>query len=161
MSSDRSLLLAGAILAAMLITVGWPTWQNLSGLWVFSTTYQGRGIALSDLFTVEIAALLVLTTIYAQSSTGTGSTSVIRRFAVLAVLILAQLMLSLFAAGFLVHQDAAWYQILRGQNEIMPATAVIVMACYPGYLLFGGGAYLYAKNTCQNSRTACVYRSWY
>ncbi len=64
------------------------------------------------------------------------------------VMLLWMLLLVFFVyvgGGFLAHQDASWHQLAHSDDEVMPAQMIIYLFLYPGYMVIGGIAWLYAK----------------
>ncbi|GEM_PF-3502838 len=148
MHIDRFFILFCFILFAMLMIIWLPSFSNLGELIVFAREKSFFGISLSSLFVAELSFLLavwLVLTSYRKPDKEKVSLVCIKRHLILTSWFLGQVVVVFLAAGFLVHQDASWYQMAHGANEIMPAQSAILLICYPGYLLFGGGGYFYAR----------------
>jgi methane/ammonia monooxygenase subunit C len=63
----------------------------------------------------------------------------------LAAWLLVYLYAVLWTANLFAQQDTSWYQTVVGDSEFVPLQTVILFLAMPAYLLFGGGAWLYAK----------------
>jgi hypothetical protein len=133
----------------LLLFIIWvPTFSNLGDLFTYAEGESIKGISLLQLFQAELLLMLSVGVILfnfnkvKQQTDGDGR---VRRHLVLFVWITGQVFVGFIAGGFLVHQDASWYEVMADDNVIMPAQAIILLVCYPAYLFFGGGAYLYTK----------------
>jgi len=146
--SNKWLPLSFVVLFAMLGAIWIPSFSNLGGLFAYAEVAQYQGVSLSAFFQAELIILLVVWSVlisYSKDKDAICGDMYVRRHLIFIVFIVGQVFVGFFAGGFLVHQDASWYQIVRDSNEIMPAQAVILLICYPMYLFFGVGAFLYAK----------------
>ncbi|ORU92139.1 MAG: hypothetical protein A6F72_04220 [Cycloclasticus sp. symbiont of Poecilosclerida sp. N] len=147
MAFNKNLLLTFFVLCCMLLLLWWPSFSTLGDLFGYAEKAEYKGVSLLDFFKAE---LLVLVTVwgflisYKQNRVDDGDRLVVKHI-ILMVFIIGQVFMGFFAGGFLVHQDVSWYQVVHESSEVMPSQAVILLICYPLYLFFGGGAYLYAK----------------
>ncbi|HIG79182.1 MAG TPA: hypothetical protein EYQ47_04160, partial [Cycloclasticus sp.] len=109
---------------------------------------QYKGVSLLDFFKAEVLVLVTVWIVLISYKSGErrveGDDYVVRHL-ILIMFIIGQVFMGFFAGGFLVHQDASWYQVIHENNEIMPSQAIILLICYPLYLFFGGSAFIYAK----------------
>ncbi|MEO1888920.1 MAG: methane monooxygenase/ammonia monooxygenase subunit C [Cycloclasticus sp.] len=148
MVSNKKLPLVFVILFCMLSVIWWPSFANLGDLFGYAEKAQFKGVTLLDFFKAEIVVLVtVWAVLISYKNTGNkveGDQYVIRHL-ILIMFIIGQVFMGFFAGGFLVHQDASWYQVIHENSEIMPSQAIILLICYPLYLFFGGSAFIYAK----------------
>ncbi|PCH83707.1 MAG: hypothetical protein COB26_08815 [Piscirickettsiaceae bacterium] len=148
MISNKYLPIAFVVLFIMLGVIWWPSFSNLGDLFGYAATSEYKDVSLLDFFKAE---LLILVTVWVVLISYRGKGVVVdgnrhvKRHFILVLLVVAQVFIGFFAGGFLVHQDASWYQVIHGANEVMPAQAIILLICYPLYLFFGGSAFIYAK----------------
>ncbi|HIF18113.1 MAG TPA: hypothetical protein EYG50_07465 [Cycloclasticus sp.] len=148
MVSNKKLPLAFVILFCMLSVIWWPSFANLGDLFGYAEKAQYKGVSLLDFF---IAELLVIATVwivlitYSAGSKRLDGDAYVMMYLILIMFIIGQVFIGFFAGGFLVHQDASWYQVIHENSEIMPSQAIILLICYPLYLFFGGSAFIYAK----------------
>lgn len=148
MHIDKFLIIICFILFTMLMVIWLPSFSNLGNLIAFTEKENLFGISLANFFLTELFVLLTVWMIllsYRKPNKEMIGLAYAKRHLILTSWFLGQVLVVFLAAGFLVHQDASWFQMTHSSNEIMPAQIAILLVCYPGYLLFGGSAYLYAK----------------
>jgi len=125
-----------------------PSFSALGSLFLYAESAQLYEFSLLSFFQVELVFMcffwLVLRGYSSHSEILEGDVYV-RRHIFLMFFIAGQVIVGVVAGGFLVHQDAVWHQVIRAEDEIMPAQAIILLVCYPMYLFFGGSAFLYAR----------------
>lgn len=148
MVSNKFLPIAFVVLFFMLGVIWWPSFINLGDLFGYAAKSDYKGVSLLDFFKAELFILVtVWVVLFSYRGKGVvvdGNLHVKRHF-ILVLFIIGQVFMGFFAGGFLVHQDASWYQVIHEANEVMPSQAVILLICYPLYLFFGGSAFIYAR----------------
>jgi len=133
---------------SMLAVILLPSFSNLGDLISYAVKEDYKGISLMAFLKAE---LIITVTVWGVLLSYKGrreridGDAHVKRHLVLIVFILGQVFMGFFAGGILVHQDASWYQVVHESSEVMPSQAVILLICYPLYLFFGGGAYIYAR----------------
>jgi methane/ammonia monooxygenase subunit C len=148
MVSNKFLPIAFVILFFMLGVIWWPSFSNLGDLFGYAESAQYKGVSLLDFFKAELLVLITVWVVlisYKKDAKIIDGDRYVRRFLILIMFVIGQVFMGFFAGGFLVHQDASWYQVIHGANEVMPSQAIILLVCYPLYLFFGGSAFIYAK----------------
>jgi hypothetical protein len=148
MVSNKMLPLAFVILFFMLGVIWWPSFSNLGDLFGYAEKAQYKGVSLLDFFKAEVLVLVTVWIVlisYKSAERRVEGDDYVVRHLILIMFIIGQVFMGFFAGGFLVHQDASWYQVIHENNEIMPSQAIILLICYPLYLFFGGSAFIYAK----------------
>ena len=146
--SSTKVVVAFVILFLMLGIIWWPTFTNLGDLFTYAENAQYQGVSLLNFFKAELIILITIWVYlisYKKSKDPIDGDSYVRKHLLLISLIIGQVFMGFFAGGFLVHQDAAWFQLIHGADDVMPAQAVILLVCYPLYLFFGGNATLYTS----------------
>ena len=125
-----------------------PSFSALGGLFLYAENAQFYGVSLLAFFQAELVFMCVFWLVlirYSRRSEILEGDVYVKRHIFLMLFIAGEVLVGVVAGGFLVHQDAAWYQVIRAEDEIMPAQAIILLVCYPMYLFFGGSAFLYAR----------------
>ncbi|PCI19682.1 MAG: hypothetical protein COB62_05325 [Piscirickettsiaceae bacterium] len=148
MISNKSLPIAFVVLFLMLGVIWWPSYSNLGDLFGYAENADYKGVTLLHFFKAELLVLLIVWAYlmsYKKGNRTTDGNKYVRQHLILMMFVIGQVFMGFFAGGFLVHQDASWYQVIHGANEVMPSQAVILLICYPLYLFFGGGAYIYTR----------------
>ena len=148
MVPNKLLPLAFVVFFSLLAIILLPSFSNLGDILGYAVKEEYKGIALMTFLKAELIIIVtvwgILLTFKEPQEIVDGDAHV-KRHLVLIVFIVGQVFMGFFAGGILVHQDASWYQVLHDSAEVMPSQAVILLICYPLYLFFGGGAYLYAR----------------
>lgn len=152
MSSNKMLLAVCVVLFLMLSAIWVPSFISLGDLFSYAEKAKYHNISLLNFFKAELLVLSVVWVIlmsYSKRKDTINGDAYVRRHLILIAFIIAQVFVGFVAGGFLVHQDASWYQVVHGANEVMPAQAIILLICYTVYLFFGGSAFVYAKTRLQ------------
>ncbi|ORU90029.1 MAG: hypothetical protein A6F71_03440 [Cycloclasticus sp. symbiont of Poecilosclerida sp. M] len=148
LSSSKSFLIACATMFGMLLIIWWPSFMYLGDLFGYAQEESIQGVSLLDFFKAELLIMLVVGVVllnYKKVRQVTDGMGRVNRHLVLFVWVSGQVIVGFVAGGFLAHQDTPWYQAVGEAGGIMPAQAIILLVCYPAYLFFGGGAYIYTK----------------
>ncbi|PHS72615.1 MAG: hypothetical protein COB22_04585 [Cycloclasticus sp.] len=148
MVSENKLPLAVVFLFLMLGVIWWPSFSNLGDLFGYAAKAEYKGVSLLNFFRAELVVLVTVWAVlisYKEQNDMVDGNAYVTRFLILVMFVIGQVFMGFFAGGFLVHQDASWYQVIHEANEVMPSQAVILLVCYPLYLFFGGSAFIYAK----------------
>lgn len=146
--SKRKFQLVFVVMFVMLGVIWVPSFTKLGDIFSYAELATYHGVSLLHLFVAELVILVAVWWVlisYSKTDEAISGDVYLRRHLILIMFIVGQVFVGFVAGGFLVHQDASWYQVVRGADEIMPAQAIILLICYPMYLFFGGSAYLYAK----------------
>jgi len=133
-----------ALLAAVLV----PSFLSLGDLFAYAELTQYMGVSLLVIFQAELLVTVLVwlvLIVYLKANKAGGTDAYVRRHFVFIAFIAGQIVVACIAGGFLAHQDASWYQLVRNTDEVMPAQAIILLVCYPLYLFFGVGAFIYVK----------------
>lgn len=148
MHFNKYTIIVSSVLFVMLMIIWLPSFSNLGELIVLAKKESFFGISITSIFLAEVVVSLAVWRIllsYRRLNSKEITLTHAKRHLILNLWYLGQILVVFLAAGFLVHQDASWYQLAHESNEIIPAQVLILIVCYPGYIFFGGGAYLYAK----------------
>lgn len=146
--SNKMLLVAFVVLFLMLSVILIPSFSNLGDLFAYAENATFHNVSLLTLFKAEWVVLLVAWVVlgcFPRNDEAVDANAYVRRHLTFIMFVIGQVFVGVVAGGFLVHQDASWNQVVRGADEIMPAQAIILLICYPMYLFFGGGAFIYVK----------------
>jgi len=146
--SKKIQLTACVALFLMLGAIWVPSFLSLGDLFSYAEKAKYHNVSLLNIFKAELLVLSVVWVFlmsYSKSKETIEGDVYVRRHLILVAFIIAQVFVGFVAGGFLVHQDASWYQVVHGASDVMPAQAIILLICYPMYLFFGGSAFVYAK----------------
>jgi len=146
--SNKMLPLAFVVLFLMLSVIWIPSFSNLGNLFAYAENATYHNVSLLSFFKAELVILVVVWLVlgsYSKKEEVVEGNAYVRRYLIFIMFVIGQVFVGLVAGGFLVHQDASWYQVVQGADEVMPAQAIILLVCYPMYLFFGGGAFIYVK----------------
>ena len=145
----NKVLPAGCVILFLMLGAIWaPSFLSLGDLFSYAERAKYHNISLLSFFKAELLVSSVVWVIlmsYSKRKETINGDAYVRRHLILMAFIIAQVFVGFVAGGFLVHQDASWYQVVHAANEVMPAQAIILLICYPMYLFFGGSAFVYAK----------------
>ncbi|MBL4744430.1 MAG: hypothetical protein JKX87_07370 [Cycloclasticus sp.] len=148
MIDNKMLPISFVVLFVMLGLIWRPSFSNLGDLFGYAESAKYKGVSLLDFFKAELVIIVTVWTVlltYKRRGVITDGDYLVKKQIMLVVFVIGQVFMGFFAGGFLVHQDASWYQVLHENSEIMPAQAIILLICYPSYIFFGGSAAIYAK----------------
>jgi len=146
--SNKMLPVVFIILFLMLGVIWVPSFLSLGDLFLYAEKAKYHNISMLSVFKAELVVIIVVWLVlisYSKKAERIDGDTYVRRHLILVMFYLGQVFVGSLAGGFLVHQDASWYEVLHNSNEVMPAQAIILLICYPMYLFWGGSAFLYAK----------------
>jgi hypothetical protein len=139
---------AFVILFVMLGVIWVPSFLSLGDLFSYAEKATYHNVSLLSIFQAELLVISIVWLVlmsYSKTAETIDGDTYVRRHLILVMFYIGQVFVGFFAGGFLVHQDASWYEVVHDGNQVMPAQAVILLICYPMYSFFGGSAFLYAK----------------
>lgn len=150
---SNKLLPVGFLILFLMLGVIWmPSFLSLGDLFAYAEKAKYHNVSLLNFFKAELLVLSVVWVVlmsYSKPNQAMDGDTCVKRHLILIGFIIGQVFVGFVAGGFLVHQDASWYQVVHGADEVMPAQAIILLICYPMYLFFGGSAFVYAKTRLQ------------
>ena len=148
MIPNKLLPLAFVFFFALLAIIVLPSFSNMGDLVSYALKEDYKGISMMTFLKAELIIIVTvwgLLLSYKEPLDRIDGDIHVKRHLILILFVIGQVFIGSFAGGILVHQDASWYQVLHDSTEVMPSQAVILLICYPLYLFFGGGAYIYAR----------------